>query len=152
MEQYTFRRVGPEEIETIKELFVSVFTAAPWNDDWSDAAQLDAYIRDLIAQSNSLAYALYEGENMIALAMGRIKHWYEGTEYCIDELCVKTDRQGKGIGTDFLARIEHAIHDTGLTHIFLLTERTVPAYRFYKKNGFYELEDIVAFGKRSNNP
>lgn len=86
---------------------------------------------------------------MIALAMGRVKHWYAGTEYAIDELCVRTDRQGKGVGAEFLSRIERAIHDTGLTHIFLLTERTVPAYRFYKKNGFHELEDIVAFGKRS---
>ena len=30
---------------------------------------------------------------------------------------------------------------------FLLTERTVPAYDFYKKNGYYEYPDTVAFSK-----
>ena len=39
---------------------------------------------------------------MIGLSMGHIRHWYEGTEYMIDELCVRADRQGRGVGTAFL--------------------------------------------------
>ena len=30
------KRIGIEQKEAIKKLFVSVFTIEPWNDDWSD--------------------------------------------------------------------------------------------------------------------
>ncbi len=35
-----------------------------------------------------------------------------------------------------------------MTHIFLLTDKDVPAYGFYRKQGFYELKDNVAFAKK----
>ena len=31
---YTLKRLGPEDREEIKALFVSVFTKEPWCDDW----------------------------------------------------------------------------------------------------------------------
>ncbi len=145
---YEFKRIGPGQAEEIKALFLSVFTAEPWNDDWSDQEQLDAYIRDLTGQGNSLAYGLYESGNLIGVSMGNIKHWFTGTEYYIDEFCIKTERQGHGLGTLFLKEIEKAIRDLGLTRIFLQTESTVPAYRFYLKNGFCELKEHVSFAKQ----
>lgn len=41
--------------------------------------------------------------------MGNIRHWYSGTEYSIDELCKKTEEQGRGLGTAFLGEIERFI-------------------------------------------
>lgn len=79
---------------------------------------------------------------------GDIRHWYNGTEYYIDEFCVCRDKQGLGIGTEFLKAVEQHIITRGMTQIFLQTERTVPAYHFYKKNGFMELEGHVSFAKR----
>ena len=34
-----------KDFDLIKKLFVSVFKEEPWNDDWSDEKQLDAYIK-----------------------------------------------------------------------------------------------------------
>ena len=65
------KRIGIDQKEEIKKLFVSVFTIEPWNDDWSDESQLDSYIEDLIGQGYSLTYGLYDG----------------------DELCIRTDRR-----------------------------------------------------------
>lgn len=145
---YEFKRIGTNEIEAIKELFISVFTIEPWNDDWSNQEQLDLYLLDLVGQSNSLTYGLFEAEELIGVSMGRIRHWYAGTEYYIDELCVRTDKQGNGIGTYFVNEIEKAIKEIGLVQIFLQTESSVPAYGFYQKNGFLELKEHVSFVKR----
>ena len=133
---------------TLKELFTGVFTGEPWNDDWSDSKQLDCYIDDLCGQSYSLTYGLFEGGELIGLSMGYIKHWYTGTEYIINELCIKTERQGAGAGTFFINAIEEAIKELGLKQIFLLTDSNVPAYEFYKKNGFVECETNVALAKQ----
>lgn len=145
---YEFKRIGTNEIEAIKELFISVFTIEPWNDDWSNQEQLDLYLLDLVGQSNSLTYGLFEAEELIGVSMGRIRHWYAGTEYYIDELCVRTEKQGNGIGTYFVNEIEKAIKEIGLVQIFLQTESSVPAYGFYQKNGFLELKEHVSFVKR----
>ncbi len=145
---YTLKKLSIDDKEDIKAVFVSVFTKEPWCDDWSDKEQLDLYIYDLIGQSYSLTYGLYDDtDELIGISLGYIKHWYSGTEYIINELCIKTERQGAGVGTFFISAIEKAIKELGLKHIFLLTDSNVPAYEFYKKNGFVESETNVAFSK-----
>ena len=146
---YILKRLGIENKEEIKEVFEGVFTKAPWYDDWSDKEQLDMYICDLVGQNFSLTYGLYDDEGeLIGISLGYIKHWYSGTEYVINELCIKTKRQGTGAGTFFIHAIEKAIKELGLKHIFLLTESNVPAYDFYRKNGFVQSEYNVAFSKQ----
>ncbi|MBR3019706.1 MAG: GNAT family N-acetyltransferase [Clostridia bacterium] len=146
--EYTFRHIGPDETAAIRELFFSVFTAPPWNDDWSDSEQLDLYLQDLIGQNNSLTYGLYAGEKLIGVSMGHIKHWYTGVEYCVDEFCILAEKQGQGLGTLFLREMEKEIGKLGITQVFLQTEATVPAYHFYLKNGFAEMKGHVSFVKR----
>ncbi len=145
---YTLKRLGPEDREEIKKVFVSVFTKEPWCDDWSDPEQLDLYIQDLTGQGYSLTYGLFDDANeLIGISLGYIKHWYSGTEYIINELCIRTDRQGAGAGTFFIREIEKAIRELGLKQIFLLTDSNVPACEFYRKNGFTECTSNVAFAK-----
>ena len=144
---FELKRLNINDKEAIKEVFVSVFTKEPWNDDWSDKEQLDLYITDLIGQGYSLTYGLYDDDELIGISMGYIKHWYSGTEYIINELCILTERQGAGAGTFFITEIEKAIKELGLKQIFLLTDSNVPAYDFYKKNGFVEVTTNVSFAK-----
>ena len=144
---FKLKRLSVDDKEAITTVFVSVFSRGPWNDDWSDKEQLDLYINDLIGQNNSLTYGLYDQDELIGISMGYIKHWYRGTEYLINELCIKTDRQGSGAGTFFISGIEKAISELGLKQIFLLTGRDVPAYEFYKKNGYVEVSNLVPFSK-----
>ena len=148
--KFCFKKLDESAISVIKELYVSVFSKEPWNDDWSDEKQLHLYIRDLTGQSNSLTFGLFDGTELIGVSMGHIKHWYTGTEYFIDELCVSTAKQGQGIGTLFLNMIEKACRELGLKHIFLLTENDVPAFEFYKKRGFSKLENSVSLAKELN--
>lgn len=146
--EYVIGELSINDIEDIKALFLSVFTIEPWNDDWSDENQLNLYMIDLVNQTNSLTYGIFEDAELIGVSLGHIKHWYTGTEYCIDEFCVKTNRQGTGIGKLFMEKIQLLIKERGLSQIFLQTDRDVPAYQFYKKMGFYELESHVSFGKQ----
>lgn len=142
------RVLTPQDREIITELFTDVFTNEPWNDDWSDRNQLHAYITDMTGQPYSLTLGYFDGGRMVGLSMGYIKHWYTGTEYIINEFCVDRRMQGKGIGSAFIKAIEEYLPERGIRQIFLLTEKTVPAYSFYKQNGFSEQEGNVAFAKR----
>ncbi len=142
------KRLSINDKEIIKNLFTSVFTIAPWYDDWSDTNQLDMYINDLVGQGYSLTYGLFDDDELIGISLGYVKHWYSGTEYIINEFCIKTDRQGAGAGSFFIAEIEKAIKELGIKQIFLLTDSNVPAYNFYKKNGFSEEQTTRPMVKR----
>ena len=142
------KRLTIKDKEIITDVFISVFTKEPWNDDWSDTNQLDMYINDLVGQGYSLTYGLFDDAELIGIALGYVKHWYSGTEYIINEFCIKTDRQGAGAGSFFIAEIEKAIKELGIKQIFLLTDSNVPAYNFYKKNGFSEEQTTRPMVKR----
>ena len=147
MSTAVLRKLGDSDFEAVKALFRSVFTAPPWNDDWSDEAQLDNYLKDLTGCRTPLVLGLFEGEEMIGASIGNIKHWCKGTEYFIEELFIRNDMQGRGYGTAFMNLIEGYLKDIGIRQIFLHTERSKPSYGFYKKLGFNDLTELASFFK-----
>ncbi|MBY5020886.1 GNAT family N-acetyltransferase [Streptococcus suis] len=136
------------DMETVKQLFLSVFSQEPWNDDWSDEEQLDRYLGDLLSHPRALCFGMIDQDKLISLSLGHIRYWYEGTEYRIEELCIARDCQGRGIGKDFLKRIEEQLVERKIVHILLQTERTLPAFFFYKKCGFHTLEEDMTMVKK----
>jgi len=147
---YVLQEINIRNIDMIKDFYVDIFSNEPWNDDWSNEKQLHEYIMDLIGNANSLTLAYFLDSKIIGLCMGHIRHWYTGTEYYIDEFCICRNKQGAGIGTKFLEDVEKDIISKDITRIFLLTERNIPAYHFYKKNEFVELSKHVSFVKQLN--
>lgn len=78
------RQVNTADIEKIKSVIKEAFSREPWNDDLSDEWKFHSYILDLIDNKNSLSLELYDKDDLIGVSLGRIKHWYAGTEYWID--------------------------------------------------------------------
>ncbi len=142
------RKLNDTDREAVTALFLEVFSGDPWHDDWSSREQLTAYIDDLTGQRNSLALGYFDGARLCAASLGCVKHWFRGTEYCVDEFFVDPRLQRHGTGTAFLRDMEALLREMGIRAIFLQTGRTVPAFAFYLKNGFSELEDHVSMSKR----
>ena len=81
------------------------------------------------------------------MSVGKINHWWEGTNYNIEELCVSPLYQGQGIGTKFLELIEQCVREKGLAGVFLQTDNDKPSYHFYHKNGFKDLDEHISLYK-----
>lgn len=129
------------------ELYKKAFEMPPWNDDWSDTDQLTEYMKEISYAYRPLNYGLRIDGRLCAVSIGHIKHWWQGTEYYLDELFVDPDCQGQGVGSHFLELIEEDNKKRGLSGIFLQTENDKPAYEFYQKRGFHELPGHVSFFK-----
>ena len=84
------------------------------------------------------------------VSLGRLKHWFNGTEYCIDDFCIRSSCQGKGAGSLFLKMLRAYGRKKNYKKITLRTKRTASAYEFYKKNGFREIEEDVFFSMECN--
>lgn len=124
------------------DIFAAVraaFAAPPWNEAW-ERADFRRYLQDILGNENSLGFGLFEGEQLAALALGRLKHWPRGVEYDIDDFCVHPAWQGRGVGSALLERIWECARARGFCEVALLTRRDAPAHGFYQKNGFADVE------------
>jgi len=136
------------DYEEMKQLFLDVFSNEPWFDKWSKD-QLDLYMRDLTENHNSRSFALYdEKEELIGCSLGYIFNWWEGKEYFIKEFFISRKSQGQGAGSVFLTLLNDQLRAEEIQHITLATEKTVPAYHFYQKNGFSVLEQSAFLVKK----
>ncbi|MCR5286377.1 MAG: GNAT family N-acetyltransferase [Saccharofermentans sp.] len=130
------------------ELYKSAFKGEPWNDDWSDPDQLMEYVKEISGAYNALNFGLFINGELAAMSVGMIRHWWEGTNYNIEEFCVRPDLQGQGIGSHFMAVISDNVRERGLSGIFLQTDNDKPSYGFYHKNAFKDLDSHVSLYKR----
>lgn len=136
-------KIDMSHYDQVEKCFLTVFTKEPWLDDWSNRVQLKLYLSHLLKKEISHSYGLFDGGDLIGLALGRLKYWYEGTELVIEEFCILPDYQGKGKGTYFLSQIKENLIPLGVKYILLHTEKHLPAFAFYKKQGFTLLENDV---------
>ena len=143
-----FAELGERHLPQMTELYRSAFSGEPWYDDWNDERQLIEYVREISSSYNSLNFGLFIDGRLAPLSIGIIRHWWEGTNYNIEEFCVCPGMQGKNTGTRFMGMIEAEIKKRGLSGIFLQTDSDKPAYGFYLKNGFRELDSHISLYKR----
>jgi GNAT superfamily N-acetyltransferase len=130
------RRFIDRDIDECTTLFLSVFSKEPWNDQWSSFDHAKTYLSEIVESPGFLGFVAVKEDNIIGACLGRRKTWWSGPEYYIDEFYIDTLLQGKGLGTKLINHIKASVHADGMKAIILLTDRGLPAARFYGKNGF----------------
>lgn len=58
-----------------------------------------------------------------------------GTEFYIDTIVVKTDKQRKGIGTQLINYAINSAKNKNLIGVRIITNHKIPAYKWYRKIG-----------------
>ena len=120
-------------LDTAAHLFVSVFNTTPWNDSWSEASAR-ARLHDIVETPGFVGVALHRGPDLCGFAMGHVEHWFTGRHFLLQEMCVRTELQRQGIGTDLINALETRL--ANVEQVYLLTERHGPAHSFYERCGF----------------
>ena len=143
-----FRVLDSTELGEAAVLYRTVFESKPWNENWSDKEKLSAYIGDIAGMENALNFGLFTEGRLIAAALGSVRHWWEGTDYILEELFVAPDMQSGGIGTRFMKMIEDELRKRSIAGIYLQTDNDKPAYSFYRKNNYDEMTARVSFFKK----
>lgn len=136
----------PSMIEECTDLFIKVFTQEPWNDHWESREDARKYLESHYHFNSFLGYVAVLDNRIIGASFGFIKPWQKGLEYYINEFFIDDDLQGKGIGTRLIDQIKAEIKAKNMNAIILTTQKAFPAYRFYVKNGFKEIEGEVFLG------
>ena len=99
-------------------------------------AVLAARLRALLATDATIALLAGEASG-VALITLRPNVWYDGSVALLDELYVRPDLRGNGIGTDLLRRACDVVRERG-ARLFEVNvdEGDTGARRFYERHGF----------------
>lgn len=141
-------RMIPFDLAMLQEcvdLYQRVFSKEPWFDD-DDRSDVERYFHNCLKSNQFTGYVVKKEDRIIGFSLGFIKPWIKGEEYYIDQFCIDYHLQGQGIGSFFLEEMKKDLSEKNIHAMLLNTEKGVPAYRFYLKNGFSDLEDLRTLG------
>ncbi|WP_419875405.1 GNAT family N-acetyltransferase [Candidatus Pristimantibacillus sp. PTI5] len=140
------RRFEFKDLDKCTLLFCEVFNGEPWNDQWSDRKARE-YLLDFVGTPGFMGLVAIQDEEIIGFICGCRKKWWENDEFFVNEMCVHPKDQGQGMGSKMFESLERELLAEDIKTITLLTDRNVPAEKFYKRNGFSEINRIVFLAK-----
>lgn len=140
-------KMSEAHIEVCADLFIDVFSKPPWNDTFSSRRQVIDFFQNHMNNNYFEGFILEDRGDIVAMSIGMKKPWLHGMEYYIDQFCVRSDLQGRGIGSCFLKLIESEIKTEKMNAMILNTEKGMPSEKFYLKNGFKSADELVIFIK-----
>lgn len=147
MEGLVLLEIKKHIIDDCVDLYIETFTKEPWNDIYESREQVVKFFNNHLNNNYFVGYAALLDDKTVALSIGMKKPWIEGFEYYIDEFCVSYEMQGRAIGSWFIKAIEEDIKGKGMNAIILNTEKNYPSQKFYEKNGFKTLSDLIILAK-----
>ena len=138
--------------EASVDLFISVFSRAPWHDVFESKDAVMNFFHAFIRLPNFKGYQLIDNNNqVIGLSIGFIKPWLKNGElryeYFLDQYCIDYTQQGKGFGKYFMREIEERLKSENINDIILNTDLSSPAYSFYIKTGFQDMREYGFLSK-----
>lgn len=137
-----FRLVIEEDLINCTNTFIEVFNDAPWNDQWT-WEKANKYVSDFYQTPGFLGILAIDNKEMIGCILGIKRVWWEEDEYFINEMFVKQNHQNRGVGKKLLDYLIKELRNRNIYNMTLLTDRGIPAEKFYKNNGFEEIERLI---------
>ncbi|WP_432547731.1 GNAT family N-acetyltransferase [Kineococcus sp. SYSU DK004] len=124
---------APEDLQDAAELFVRVFTGAPWNEPWRlDAAR--QRLADVLATPGAAGTCLREAGALVGFALGHVERSHSARHFLLKEMCVDAGRQRRGHGRALLTALVEGLDD--VEEVYLVTASTGTARLFYESTGF----------------
>lgn len=147
MENIVLLEIKKHMIDNCVDLFIETFSKEPWNDIYESREIVVDFFNNHFNNNYFVGYVAMLDDKIVALSMGMKKPWIKGMEYYIDQFCISYEMQGKGIGSWFIKEIEENITKQGMSAIILNTEKDYPSHKFYDKNGFEVIDDLIVLAK-----
>ena len=117
------------------EIYAKAFPEEHWGIDWT-SENASEYLTDFFEQKKFVGYVYEENDEIIGciFAIGKVSG--SKKELYINEMAVRPDRQGQGIGKKMLEAVIDYSNQNGFAGVVLYTSEYAPAAKFYDKNGF----------------
>jgi ribosomal protein S18 acetylase RimI-like enzyme len=142
-----FRDIQTSDIESCSTLFAAVFSAPPWNENWTPE-NARRRLGDCAATPGFIGLLAEDEHGIAAFAFGYLQHYMDEQHYNLLEFCVAPRIQRQGVGHALLAELNTRLSAAGASRVCTLTARDTPAQKFYEKAGFYVSPKMILMARR----
>ncbi len=138
------RKIEEKDIQKLAKLMKSVYNEAPWNDEWTEESAEEA-IKCLLAFPNFFGLIACDGDEALGAILGDIRPYSKQRTYYIDELFVSSAHRRQGIAKKLYEGARDELKNIGVSGAFFTTLKNSEAYKFYIKEGAFDLDDSAVF-------
>ncbi len=137
--------LNEEDLQGCSQLYVETFRHAPWNEAWTEE---DAFnrLRNFLSPSTSMGLKLVSNGEVQGFLIGEIEQWNGSQSYYLKEMCVSRSMQRSGLGKALMLALKGELLKSGISRIYLITQRETVPERFYKSLGFRTNESLLIMG------
>lgn len=139
-------QIQNDDISKCAKLYVEVFNAKPWNDNWTSETAFKR-LNDICIAPNFVGIMYVDGNDIKGAIFGNWEQFFDGIHYNLREMFVSTELQGTGIGSILLNALEEQLKVLGINTIYLFTSKGNKTSKFYQKNNFVEWDSMAMMGK-----
>ena len=140
----TYKIMQKEDIDSVIPLFIEYWNGT--GDQWTYDLVYKR-IWQVLGSPDSYCLMAFEGENVVAFAMGRMETFFDLTAYNLVEIVVTKNCQNKGIGTQVMLELESRVKQLGVSLIQLSAVNDDMHEHFYGKLGYKNTTSMNSKGK-----
>ena len=143
------RQMQKHDITACAEILCAVYNNDLWQCRWTQETA-EAYLTDAMQHRAFVGYAAVEEDDVIGALFAHEKIWWNNSEVFIEEMFVRPDRQGQGVGSALMHTAEDYVRRHSLAGITLATNRFAPAAGFYRRHGFTDCGHVLFMAREMN--
>jgi ribosomal protein S18 acetylase RimI-like enzyme len=139
------RKANKKDFLEMANLIKIEFAKPPYNDKWTIENALKT-LNNYEKQGN--LYVSILDKQIVGLIAIRKSYYSIGQMAFIEELLVKEQFQGKGIGKSLVKKAEEDLKKDNIKFIYLSTNKRAPAVKFYKALGYRPSKNVLFMNKK----
>ncbi|MDD6794158.1 MAG: GNAT family N-acetyltransferase [Clostridiaceae bacterium] len=132
-------KINDSNIEVSTKIYMETYSKEPWNEEYN-FKDVKSYISRFLSIENNRGWILYDGNKAIGVVLGIIIPTTRKDYFRIEDLCIVPDKQHIGYGSEFIKIISSELKSYDVDSIILNTVGDFPAYKFYLKNNFKDID------------
>lgn len=136
------RKAKKGDLKEVAKILIEESVKKPYNEKFTPGSAM----KDVLEFFKNDLYVAVDGDVVIGFIASHIVS-SDKTKAYIDELWLKPEYQGKGVGKMFVKFVEDMYKKKGLSKMRLTTKKNAKSYGFYKKLK-YKDADLVYMEKR----
>lgn len=148
------REIEEKDLPSCAEVYAETFSAPPWHETWavSEALhRLQHFYHSKGFIGLLLEDRLLEDKQLCSFVLGNSEPFRDEQWFYLREMCTKSDLQGKGYGSRLMAELATQLKAQKVSSIYLITDNSFPAARFYGKHHFRELNEMDIYIRSLDN-
>jgi ribosomal protein S18 acetylase RimI-like enzyme len=137
-------KASKKDIKEIGKLMFEEFSKPPFN----EKVKFDSVLKSLKFYFKIGEIFIAKEKNQImGVLVFKIEQYWEGKVIIIEDLAVKEEFKGRGVGKNLIEKLEKYSKENNIKRILLSTHIRTPALSFYKKIGFKITKDRISMSK-----